>query len=463
MRELFPGFYDRTDQELSECWKEGIFVFDTNMLLNVYRYAPETRNRYFEILDILKKRNQVWIPYQAAYEYQNRRVEVIYKQLDPYTKIADILRTTSQTLDSALEPYKNKHGFIDATPFAEELTSSIKKVQEEIKVDDKYKEYKKENQVLKKQDKFLKKLEEIFQGNIGRAYASSKLEEIYKRAQFRLELKVPPGWEDRGKKDFHAYGDIILWFQLLDYARVKKKPIVFVTDDSKKDWWLLNSKGDPMKPLPELTQEVSVEAGVLFHMYLGYEFLSQAEHFLKLEEKPEAVENAKVVTEQNTFQNTLEDLISMLDTGRKYAKSFNAEKAVYKWFITQYPEVKTADAPRDIGYDFFYLSLDGESTPVEVKYTKNIFYPIDIRRILKALLPRAVYSDFKRVEIFLVHEYQEKAHDTLVRLQNVTIDGLLKDVQDYLEVQFLVSITVGYLDKEGNFIVIGKLSKEEQT
>ena len=86
MRELFPGFYKRTDKELSECWQEGIFVFDTNMLLNVYRYASETRDRYFEILDILKKRNQLWIPYQAAYEYQDRRIDVIRGQLEPYTQ-----------------------------------------------------------------------------------------------------------------------------------------------------------------------------------------------------------------------------------------------------------------------------------------------------------------------------------------------------------------------------------------
>lgn len=42
MHELFPAFYDQLDDEISKLWQEGIFVFDTNMLLNVYRYNDET-------------------------------------------------------------------------------------------------------------------------------------------------------------------------------------------------------------------------------------------------------------------------------------------------------------------------------------------------------------------------------------------------------------------------------------
>ncbi len=66
MRNLLPGFYKRSEEELSKIWQEGIFVFDTNMLLNVYRYKQKTRARYIEILDLLKQRNQLWIPYPAA-------------------------------------------------------------------------------------------------------------------------------------------------------------------------------------------------------------------------------------------------------------------------------------------------------------------------------------------------------------------------------------------------------------
>ncbi|HYT43853.1 MAG TPA: PIN domain-containing protein, partial [Methylomirabilota bacterium] len=298
MRDLFPGFNNRTDEELSECWQEGIFVFDTNMLLNVYRYTQKTRERYFEVLDLLKERNQLWIPYQVAYEYQDNRTEVIQGQLDAYTEVSNMLQTTIQKLESSLEPYKRKHGFIDIDKLTEELTSAIKKAKTTI-TQGKEKD-KKEYEALKKHDRLLEKLEELFQGNIGSPYSNSRLEEIYRQAQLRIELRIPPGWEDEVKNSFKAYGDTILWFQLVDYARTQNKPIIFVTDDGKKDWWVRDAKGKPVKPLPRLVQEMFAEAGVLLHMYQGYEFLGQAEHFLKLEEKPDVIADAMTVTEQNT-------------------------------------------------------------------------------------------------------------------------------------------------------------------
>jgi hypothetical protein len=82
MRDLFPGFYDRTAEELSMLWREATIVFDNNMLPNVYRYQEETRKRFFEILDQLQDR--IWAPHQAIYEYQNNRLEVVSQQLKKY-------------------------------------------------------------------------------------------------------------------------------------------------------------------------------------------------------------------------------------------------------------------------------------------------------------------------------------------------------------------------------------------
>ncbi|MFM2060738.1 MAG: hypothetical protein RLZZ507_408 [Cyanobacteriota bacterium] len=38
MRDLFPGYYQPTEKEFAELWKECIFSFDTNVLLHIYRY-----------------------------------------------------------------------------------------------------------------------------------------------------------------------------------------------------------------------------------------------------------------------------------------------------------------------------------------------------------------------------------------------------------------------------------------
>src|SRR5260221_6409356 len=97
MHELFPAFYDLSDEKISELWQEGIFVFDTNMLLNIYRYTDESRNRFFEILDRLK--NRIWIPYQVALEYQDSRVEVIEEQVKAYSVVSQAFKDAINILD----------------------------------------------------------------------------------------------------------------------------------------------------------------------------------------------------------------------------------------------------------------------------------------------------------------------------------------------------------------------------
>jgi hypothetical protein len=68
VRDLFPSFNYKypEGEEFQKLWQNAVFIFDANMLLNVYRYSPRALNRYFEILDKLKER--IWIPNQAAYE-----------------------------------------------------------------------------------------------------------------------------------------------------------------------------------------------------------------------------------------------------------------------------------------------------------------------------------------------------------------------------------------------------------
>jgi predicted nucleic acid-binding protein len=104
MRDLFPGFYDPTEQEITKIWQDGIFVFDANILLNIYRYSHDTRERFFETLSQLKER--IWIPYQAAYEYQYSRTTVISEQVKAYDVVAKLLDAVLQSLRNGLEPFK---------------------------------------------------------------------------------------------------------------------------------------------------------------------------------------------------------------------------------------------------------------------------------------------------------------------------------------------------------------------
>lgn len=57
-------------------WQNGVIVFDTNVLLNLYRYNEETRN---ELLKLMKSyQNRLWMPYQVALDTLEQELTDFY-------------------------------------------------------------------------------------------------------------------------------------------------------------------------------------------------------------------------------------------------------------------------------------------------------------------------------------------------------------------------------------------------
>lgn len=444
MRDLFPGFYKRSDEELPILWQEGIFVFDTNMLLNVYRYKQKTRARYIEILDMLKERKQLWIPYQVAYEYQDRRLNVIQGQLDAYTDVATILQTTAQKLANSLGTYENKHEFIHAEKIIKDINDVINKAKTTV-TQSKAKD-KKEYEALKKRDTLLEKLDDLFHGNIGNAYTREKLSELYTQSQKRVELRIPPGWEDEGKKGHKRYGDIILWFQMIDYAQSQKKPIIFVTDDGKKDWWTQDSQGKLANPLPELIQEMFVEADVLLHMYQGYNFIEAATKFFKFEEKSDIIKEAKEVTERNIVEASQ---VKHRAPSRLYAGDV-IQRIVQDWLESTYFNSqlfkdyhKSSDFPR---LDFLIKEPNGTEIGVEIRYFQALtaVYQIVSNRI-------SIMGREKGIDKMIAFVVTGSFSDAI---------SILEILENKISIPENVSLIIGHIEPDFQFYQVATLPKE---
>ncbi len=78
MKELFRGFYKLKDYELIELWDNAFITFDTNVLLNLYRYSVETRNALFKLLNNLS--TKIFLTYQVGLEFHQNRFDVIIEQ-----------------------------------------------------------------------------------------------------------------------------------------------------------------------------------------------------------------------------------------------------------------------------------------------------------------------------------------------------------------------------------------------
>jgi DNA-binding transcriptional MerR regulator len=294
MRDLFPGHYPLAAEEVSNLWEHGLFVLDANVLLNAYRYSATTREQMFDTLKRLGDR--LWIPHQAAYEFQKNRLQVIQRQRDAFDEFEKEASGARQRLISRAEEMR-RHPVLESatveqlvsTGFSDldEYLDSRREIASELLADDKG---------LLADDTIRDRLTEIVGQRVGPPYDAERLAEIYAEGSERFADERPPGYMDAASKDEpEMYGDLVLWMQILDKSvKTEVAGLVLVTDDTKDDWWW-RFRGRKLGPRPELVEELKSISGAQLHMYTSDLFLRQARDYLDQDVSAEAVEEAERV------------------------------------------------------------------------------------------------------------------------------------------------------------------------
>lgn len=272
MRKLFFGYYDPSEEELRHHWDNSVFIFDTNVLLNLYTYSKETSDA---ILDVLQKNiDRLWIPYQVAMEYHKNRCGRIEKEVSKYEPVKKQLNAIKDSLST-----KKQHPFIDSQ-LLNEFTSVVEKIKEKLR------EGKEIHKSLINSDPICEKITEIFNGKVGDRPPEEELDKIYIEGAKRFKKKIPPGYMDKeDKPEPFCYGDLVLWKQLLSYAKDKQQSVIFVTDENKEDWWLKHD-GKTLGPRPELLSEFKEVTGNSIYIYSTELFVKYAnEHNQRIDEE----------------------------------------------------------------------------------------------------------------------------------------------------------------------------------
>lgn len=241
---------------MDEMLKEALICYDANVLLNIYRYSDETQNGLIEVFKDFVDRT--CLPHQVALEYARNRAKTIVDQANFCQSTEDAFK---KVIKEFIEP-KDKQPFLSAEStkalngIIDELTSK-RKLLESMISEDKY------------ADLFLS----LFDQKIGAAPGEETMKQLHKQAEDRYEKKTPPGYSDLKDKEVpRAYGDYIVWRQLMDIAKKDKRDFILVTDDSKEDWWLRLS-GKTIGPRPELLEEFRQETGQCVWLFTSEGFL----------------------------------------------------------------------------------------------------------------------------------------------------------------------------------------------
>jgi uncharacterized protein YegP (UPF0339 family) len=303
----FNFFFRISGDTEKEFWQKAVFVFDTSSILEMYYYSEPSRLQIFnKLFPALKDR--LWITDHASYEYLKNRESVIKKSFsEKYSKlkkeqlksIDSEITSINNSLKEISNRTKNKdiHPFINQNIF-DDVNKSIESFKKEFdsfqkKFDEEVNEREKELKKLEKQDDIHKSIVEYFK--ITDRYEFSTIESIINTSTIRFENSIPPGFKDAqgsNKKDgIQRFGDLIIWNQVIELAYKLGLPVIFVTNDTKEDWWDVEKEGrERLKPKDDLILEFKSKTTQRFWAYTFSQFLYKAKEILDVDITTKALE-----------------------------------------------------------------------------------------------------------------------------------------------------------------------------
>jgi len=310
MKDIFPSHYRLTKKQLTKLLDECVFVVDTNVLLNLYRYPQTAREDLLRILHRVSELNRLWLPYHAALEFQRNRLAVIAEQKKRFSQVKSVIGEIQGNLNKKLDDLqlRKRHSSIDPDMLIEDVATAFSHYMESLE------KLEKEQIDVFDEDKILNEIDVIFKNKIGKPFSQNELDQIFIDGEKRYKNKQPPGYGDekdkKGSFVFEGdltirreFGDLIIWREIIRYSADNNfDSLIFITDDVKDDWWL-EVNGKTIGPRPELASELYASTNIKhFHMYKSEQFLKLASNQLGIVVDNKSVEQVKIITE-TAFQD----------------------------------------------------------------------------------------------------------------------------------------------------------------
>lgn len=267
MKTTFAGWYAKTPEQLKALWDNALLVPDTNILLHLLRHSEEVRGQLMEVFE--RNRHSLWIPYQVGAEFQRRRLDVQQQALDAYDRLGGGLSTFVNQAKNNLNQYR-AHPVIEIERELAALDIFLSDFQQRMAAA-------RATHPANEFNMSFAKVTELFAGRVGTKPTPERIAAIHKDGADRYAKKIPPGFEDAKKsaEGGDKFGDLVIWMEMMEKAKIDKRSIIFVTDDGKSDWWHIH-QGKKMGPHPALIEEFLAHTGQEFHIYELLQFLRYA-------------------------------------------------------------------------------------------------------------------------------------------------------------------------------------------
>lgn len=339
-RSPFHAYYLPDEKSLKRLWNNGTVALDASVLLNLYRYPVLACSDLLSALEKISER--LFVPYQAALEYQRNRLEVIASQRRRFDEVRKVLADTQNRLHADLGKLqlKKRHSSIDPSQLLTDMERILDKFRDDLV------QREKDQLDITGKDEIRAAIDRLLEGKIGTLPNQAALDKIYQEGKKRYENHVPPGYSDARKAESgepiyfsngvrieRQFGDLIFWTQLMEMASERTlKHLILITDDEKEDWWwVIESSGKKtIGPRPELLEEMCEKSGVDdFYIYTSERFLYYARQYLGLKVKDQSIDEVRIVRQSQTAR------------AWPYGFSGDAVDAAYFWLNSRYGGLTT--------------------------------------------------------------------------------------------------------------------------
>lgn len=344
--EPFREFFLKEEIDFSNLSNNTLVIFDTNTLLNIYRYSESTKNTLITAME--KISNNIWIPYQVGLEFNlNRRIVLEAMKKEKKAFLEDIENNFSKSLLEEAEKKLNSFTIYskDAKENKREVINKLETKLNEMSVEV-FKDVQEWTELINLDLDLVSQIENLFKGKIGNSYNQHELNSKLENAEYRYENNIPPGYKDKDKKVKGVYektnynglsfekrfGDLIVWNQIIDKAKSEDfKKIVFVTDDVKEDWWYIVN-GKTIGARAELKNELLREANADLTILNSNSFLNHMSN-----NEPNKKDLLEVVEESIDLDKSINDIFIVNKSNNKIVENeFNLneifEDRQYKLF-----------------------------------------------------------------------------------------------------------------------------------
>ncbi|CCH31239.1 PIN domain-containing protein [Actinosynnema sp. NPDC047251] len=294
--DIFEGFEQyRTPQteDYQRALAEGLVVLDANVLLNLYRYNTGARDDLLSVMDRIG--DHLWVPHQAMREFWRNRDSVLGALRDAAREATATLEKSSRSAENAISVWAKKSALPDKLrdDLRAELDRAFTTVRQAI--DRQTDTDASAHTYDTDKDHVLTRLSELLARRIGAPLPSEEHEKALREAESRIRDQQPPGYLDHDKDPDLRVGDYLVWEQLLCEAAGRECDVLFVTSDTKDDWWE-RSRDELRGPRHELSVEFRERTGRRLFMVQPQDLLRHA-NSLDVEVDPKSADEvARVLT-----------------------------------------------------------------------------------------------------------------------------------------------------------------------